>query len=203
MLFRWLFSRSYGERQFLVAPQHAQRGVLADRRCVEQVQEVVVRADGLPFQADDHVSRFHAGPLGRTVRGYVPHACAALELAARLAALHHHPEVGAAHPSLRYEREDDAAERARDGDGEAYTLRAADDGRVDTDDPGRGVGQRAARVAGVDRRVGLDHVLYKPAALAPDGTPEGADDASGHAPLEAERVPYGDDELADHEIPRV
>src|SRR5215218_5035126 len=159
--------------------------------------------DGLSFHADDDVSGFHAGSLGRAVRGYVPNACAALEFAARLAALHPHPEVGAAHPPLRYEREDDAAERARDGDGEAYALRAADDSRVDTDDPGRGVGQRAARVGRVDRRVGLDHVLYKPSALAPNGTPEGADDTSGHAPLEAERVPYSDDELADYEIPRV
>src|SRR5829696_2504863 len=159
--------------------------------------------DGLSFHADDDVSGFHAGPLGRAVRGYVPYACAALELAARLAALHDHPEVGAAHPPLRYEREDDAAERARDGDGEAYTLRAADDGRVDTDDPGRGVGQRAARVAGVDRCVGLDHVLYEPTALAPDRTPEGADHTRCDAPLETKRVPYRDDELADYQIPRI
>src|ERR671917_111248 len=188
MLFRRLFSGPHSQREFPVTPQHAQRGVLADGRCVEQVEEIVVGVDWLPFHADDDVSGFNAGPLGRAVRGYVPHSGAALELAACLAALHDHPEVGAAHPSLRYEREDDAAERARDGDGEAYTLRAADDGRVDTDDPGRGVGQRTPRVARVDRRVGLDHVLYEPAALAPDGTPERADHPRSNAPLEAEGV---------------
>src|SRR5918992_2635574 len=120
---------------------------MADRRCVEQVEEIVVRSDGLSFEADNDVSRFQAGPLCRAVRGDAPHAGAALEFSACLAALHDHAEVGTAHPSLRYEREDHAAERARDGDGEAYALRAADDGRVDTNDPGRGIGQRAARVA--------------------------------------------------------
>src|SRR5215211_6941295 len=203
MLFCRLFSGPHHERQLPVAPQHAQPGVLADGRCVQQVKEIVVRVDGLPFQADDDVSRFYAGPLCRAVRGDVPHAGTALELAARLAALHHHPEVGPAHPSLRYEREHHAAERARDGDGEAYTLRAADDRRVDAYYPCRCVGQRAARVAGVDRRVGLDHVLYEPAALTPDRTPEGAYHPCRDAPLEAKGVPDRDDELADYEIPRV
>src|SRR5215210_1704227 len=203
MLFCRLFSGPHHERQLPVAPQHAQPGVLADGRCVEQVKEIVVRVNGLPFQADDDVSRFHAGPLGRAVRSDVPHAGSALELAARLTALNHHPEVGAAHPPLRYEREDHATERARYGDGEAYTLRAADDGRVDADDPFRCVGQRALRLARFDPRVGLHHVLYKPAALTPDRTPEGADYPRRDAALEAERVPDRDDQLADYELPRV
>src|SRR5215211_287072 len=203
MLLFWLFPGTNGERQLLMAPKHAQRDILANRRFVEQVQEIVVRVDGLAFHADDDISGFHAGPLGRAIRGDVPHARSALEIATRLAALHHDPEVGAAHPPLRDEPKDDAAERARDGDGEAYSLRAADNGRVDADDPRRGVGQRTARVAGVDRRVGLDDVLYEPPALAPDRTPEGADNPRCNTPLEAKRVPDRDDELTDYEVPRV
>src|SRR5215213_251504 len=199
-LLLWLLPGTHGEREFFIAPQHSQRGVPADGRRVEQVQEVVVGVDGLPFQAGDDVARFYACSLGRAVRGDVPYAGPALELAACQAALHHHAEVGAAYPPLRYEREDDAAERAGDRDGEAYALRAADDGRVDADHAGRGVGQGTARVARVDRGVCLYHVLYKPAALAPDGTAEGTDHARRDAPLEAERIPDGDDELADYEV---
>src|SRR5215208_3297163 len=202
-LLLWLLPGTHGEREFFVAPQHSQRGVPADGRRVEQVQEVVVGVDGLPFQAGDDVARFYACSLGRAVRGDVPYAGPALELAACQAALYHHAEVGAAHPPLRYEREDDAAERAGDRDGEAYALCAADDGRVDADHAGRGVGQGTARVAGVDGGVRLDHVLYEPAALSPDGTPQGADDARRNTPLEAQRVPDGHDELADHEVPGV
>ena len=45
------------------------------------------------------------------------------------------------------------------GDGETDALRAGDDGGVDADDFARRGHQRAAGIAGVERRVGLHHVL--------------------------------------------
>ena len=61
-----------------------------------------------------------------------------------------------------------------DRDGEADALRVAGDGGVDADDVARGVDQRAARVAGVDRRVGLDQVAQRRAAgRSSDRSPRG------------------------------
>ena len=110
---------------------------------------------------------------------------------------------------------DDAEERAPDPavDDQAVEDRArggvdrdgqpeADPGDrgVDADDAAARVGQRPARVAGVERGVGLDDVLDEP-ARAPvarrQRAPERADDAGRHRAREAERVADGDDQLAD------
>ena len=84
--------------------------------------------------------------------------------------------------------------------GTASPRPIAGDRRVDADDPAARVGERAAGVARVERRVGLDDVLDEPAgsAVARRERPaEGADDAGRHAAGEAERVADRDDELAD------
>ena len=56
-----------------------------------------------------------------------------------------------------------------------------------------------ARVAGVERRVGLDHVVDDPAGGHGQGAAELRDDARGDGPGEAVGVPDRDDELADAE----
>ena len=74
------------------------------------------------------------------------------------------------------------------------------DRRVDADDPPGRIGQRAAGVARVERRVGLDDVLDEAArtTVTRGHRPaEGRDDAGGHGPGEAERVADGDDQLPD------
>ena len=66
----------------------------------------------------------------------------------------------------------------------------------------RRVGERAAGVAGVERGVGLDHVLDHPPGRAAAGRQrpaERADDARGHRARQPERVADRDDELADDE----
>ena len=67
--------------------------------------------------------------------------------------------------------------------------------RVDADDLGAGVGQRAAGVARVDRGVGLDEAGQL-ADRRVDLTVEAAHDAGGDGLLEAERAADGDDRLA-------
>ena len=59
----------------------------------------------------------------------------------------------------------------------------------------------AARVAGIDRGVGLDEILV--ALDVEPGAPERADDARGHGLAEAERIADGDHEIADLEILRI
>ena len=84
-------------------------------------------------------------------------------------------------------------------DGEADTVVAARHGGdrgVDADDPGVGVGERAARVAGVDRGVGLDQA----GQCADRGlqlTVQAGDDAGGHRRLVAVGAAEGDRHLTD------
>ena len=78
----------------------------------------------------------------------------------------------------------------------------AGDRGVDPDDPAPGVGERAAGVAGVQGRVGLDDVLDEPArpSVARRERPaKGAHDTGRDAAGEAERVADRDDQLPDPE----
>ena len=97
---------------------------------------------------------------------------------------------------------DHGADHVR-GHGEADADIAAarrDDGGVDADQLALGVDQRAAGVAGVDGRVGLDEVLV--AAARDPAAAERADDARGDGLAEAERVADGEHEVADLELRR-
>src|SRR5204863_4356700 len=59
----------------------------------------------------------------------------------------------------------------------------------------KGVHQRAARVAGVERRVGLDDVVDQPAARAAQRPTQRADDPRGYRALETVRIADGDGDL--------
>ena len=65
------------------------------------------------------------------------------------------------------------------------------------------VDQRPARVAGVERGVGLHHVVDQAPAGAAQRAAEGADDARRHRALEAVWVADGDRQLADADAPRI
>ena len=68
------------------------------------------------------------------------------------------------------------------------------------DDRARGVDQRPAGVARVDRRVGLDEVVDPLAVVDRDVAALAGHDAAGHGErVGAERAADGDDELADLE----
>ena len=65
------------------------------------------------------------------------------------------------------------------------------------------IDQRAAAVAGVQGRVGLDHVVDEMPGDAPQRSAQGADDAGRHRGLEPQRTADGDDQLADAQLRRI
>ena len=86
-------------------------------------------------------------------------------------------------------------------DGEADALRAArarEDRGVDADDLAGHVDQRAARVAGIDRGVGLDEELI--VADADLGAGHRRDDAVGHGLADAERIADREHQVADLQL---
>ena len=87
-----------------------------------------------------------------------------------------------------------------DRDGEREALRLLNHRDVDADDRARRIDQRPARVAGIDRGVGLDDILDHLAAVARQGAVKRADDASGDGALQAHRAANGDDELPHLEL---
>ena len=113
-------------------------------------------------------------------------------------------EIGAAEPALAHERADDLPRRLVDRDGEPEADSC--DGGVDSDHVAVSVRERSARVARVEGRVGLDHVLDDSAGRARAHRQRAAErghHARGHRACEAVRVPDRDDELADAEVLRV
>ena len=108
------------------------------------------------------------------------------------------PEEGATDAPVDDQRLEDPARRVVDRHGQAEPDPG--DRGVDPDDPATRVGQGAAGVAGIERGIGLDDVLdeaARPPVAGAERPAEGADDARGHGPGEAERVADRDDQLAD------
>jgi hypothetical protein len=105
--------------------------------------------------------------------------------------------IRAFEPAGGHEGMHDAARRVIDRDGEAEPD--AGDGRVDPDDPRASVRERPSRVPGVQRRVGLDHVLDDATGAHRERTPERADDPGGDRAGEPHRVADRDDQLSDPE----
>src|SRR5439155_20009571 len=83
------------------------------------------------------------------------------------------------------------------GNGEADTLAGGHDGRVDADDLAAKIHEGAARVAGIDRRVGLDEVLV--GGDADVTAPGRTHDADRDGLVEPEWVANRDGPLADTE----
>src|SRR6186997_2369141 len=92
------------------------------------------------------------------------------------------------------------------GDREADTLVAAGvalDLSVDADDLALSVEERTARVAVVDRGVGLDRVVDRKVVRRGHLTVQCADDSGSNRSLEPERAADGDDLVPDSEVARV
>ena len=104
-------------------------------------------------------------------------------------------DIGAPHPAVARDFAGDEIGGVG-GDGEADALRAHDDGGVDADDLAGGRDERAAGVAGVQRRVGLHDVLDHAARSRLQRAPERGDDAGGHRRVEAERIADRNRDLA-------
>ena len=82
------------------------------------------------------------------------------------------------------------------GDRKADALRAIDDRGVDADDFSRRRHQRPAGIAGVERSIGLDHVLDGSSAHRADRAAERRHHAGGHRRFESQGIADRDHQLA-------
>ncbi len=110
-------------------------------------------------------------------------------------------EVAAADLAVPQQLGDHPADGVDRG-GEADPLRHRDDRRVHADHLAAGIDERPARVAGVERGVGLDDVVDQPPAVRAQAAAERAHHAGGDRVLEAVRVADRDRELADAQAAR-
>src|SRR3954447_18004878 len=94
----------------------------------------------------------------------------------------------------------DRVDRHREADARVGVRAVGGDLRVDPDHAAGGVEQRAARVAGVDRGVGLDRARDGEAVGRLDVAAQRGDDAARHGALEPERAADGDRGLARLEL---
>ena len=181
-----------------------QLGAAADVLGGQQAMHVVDAADGQVVDRDDQVLGAQAGGGGRRRGRDLDHLDAAVaadrsgDARRQRARPAGDPDPGAAHAAVAHQRGDDAAGGRVDGDREAEPD--AGDGGVDADDVAAAVDERAAGVAGVERRVGLDDVVDDPGRLAGARRQRAAErghHAGGHRAGEAVRVADRDDELAD------
>ena len=78
---------------------------------------------------------------------------------------------------------------------------AADDGRIDADEPPARIAQRAAAVARIDRRIRLDEVLVAVRARQLDARAvRGRDHAHRRGDADLERIADGENEIADLDL---
>src|SRR5438105_463506 len=90
-----------------------------------------------------------------------------------------------------------------DGDSEADAsagTRRREDRRVDADQPSRRIQQRPARIAGIDRGIGLDHVRDLATAAGRQPALERADDSAGQRLIEPEGIADRKRRLTDLEL---
>jgi hypothetical protein len=111
------------------------------------------------------------------------------------------PEVGALDRAVLLERREDllgGVDRDREADADVAAAPVAGlDLRVDPDDPPRRIDERAARVARVDGRVGLDHVGDREVVRRGDLALQRRDHTGGQRAVQAERVADRDHRVAD------
>src|SRR5690606_22227754 len=92
-------------------------------------------------------------------------------------------------------------DREPDADEPAALAARGGDGGVDADDLAGHVDQCTARVAGIDGRVGLDQARQRPAGrVEGEGAVQGADDALGDGPFEAQWAADREHGVADQQL---
>src|ERR1700749_595513 len=181
-----------------------QRHLRPGRRARHLIAEGVRVADFDTVQSGDNVALPDARAVGGAAGLHLTddHAFRLPDAEARgrlrVQLLHDDAELPASHLARTLQLLHHAAGHVR-GDGEAYAYAAArrrEYLRVDADELGAHVDERAAGVALIDRGVRLEEVLE--AAVAQPRLPAlGADDSFGHGLPDAERVADGEHHVAD------
>jgi hypothetical protein len=190
--------------------QHGDAHARARRRGGDPVAQHVAVGHGIAVDRDDDVALAHAGPRRGPARHHRVHDRAA-RLAQAEASRHvrgHRldadAELAAAHAPRAHELVHDVprhVRRDREPDADA-AARRRQDLRVDADPLPRRVHERAAGVAAVDRRVGLEKVFEAPVA-EPRRAALGAHDPGGDRLPDAERIADGEHDVADPHPVRV
>ena len=177
-----------------------------DRRAVDGGDHVAAGADPLAGDRDLGVARLDPG-LGRGAVGDdgLDQGAAVLVEVEHIGDLRR--QVGAADADERVldlARGDQllgdllgGVDRDREADADVAARLTGLDLRVDPDHLALGVDQRTARVAGVDRRVGLDRVLDREPVRGVDLALDRGDDPRGGRAVEPERVADRDHGIAD------
>ena len=187
-----------------------ERAAGADPLLGHQALEVVDAADRQAVDADDQVLGAQAGAGGRRAVDHLDDLDRAVAAERRRDARRQRPgaardaDPGAPHAAVAHQRGDDPARRRVDRHGQAEAD--AGDRGVDPDHAAAAVDQRAARVAGVERGVGLDDVVDDARRAAGAGgqrAAERGDDAGGDRAGVAVRVADRHHELADAQRGRV
>src|SRR5581483_5527975 len=190
----------------------------ADPAILDRVPDIALIADGLAVNGKDDVLVLQARKTGRAFRQHVDEDAAIGRQAERLADVFRHGPIADAEPGLLRDMEGSFAaldEIARDtahrvdGNGEAETdaaaVRAGTENRgVDADKLAVLVGERAAGVAPVDGRVGLDRAVEDMVFVYLQVAPvQGRDDADRDRGTQAEWIADGDAPLADLQAIRI
>src|SRR4051812_44226850 len=195
------------ERALAAAALDANVDLVADLVLVHDLRDLAELVDRLAVDRDDDVAGLQAGGLGRATGRHVGDLRAGGRYATGDVGGCLHAEEGMLDALALLEDRDDLAHGVRrDGEADADVAVAGAarlDLRVHADDATGVVEQRAARVAGVDRRVRLDRLVDLEAVGSLDAAPEPGDDALGRRAVQPERVADRDRRVADLDGARV
>ncbi len=186
-----------------------QRDLVADRRQADAVAQIGRAVDRRAIDGDHQIAAAQPGALGRRARQHPgdqrPLGAGGAERPGEIGGqvLDRHPDLAAPDLAVADQLVHHVArhiDRHGKADADIAALRRQDRG-VDADQPAAQIDQRAARIAGIDRGVGLDEILV--ALDAEPGAAERADDPRGHGLAEAERVADGEHEIPDPQMARI
>src|SRR4051794_8101922 len=185
----------------VAAALDGERDRVARLVAVDRGHERVRGVDALALDRGDDVAGAQAGTRAGAAADRLRHRGAAA--GGRVGELH--AEVGVSDLAAGDQLLRDALDRARrDREADAVAAaRVALDLGVDADHLAARVEQRPARVAVVDRRVGLDRARDREVVRRLDGAVQRAHDARGDGVLEAERAADRDRAVADLDAVRV
>src|SRR3954453_3228246 len=185
----------------VAAALDGERDRVARLVAVDRGHERVRGVDALALDRGDDVAGAQAGTRAGAAADRLRHRGAAA--GGRVGELH--AEVGVSDLAAGDQLLRDALDRARrDREADAVAAaRVALDLGVDADHLAARVEQRPARVAVVDRRIGLDRARDREVVRGLDGAVQRAHDARGDGVLEAERAADRDGAVADLDAVRV
>ncbi len=184
-----------GQRKLSGQAQQLNRDWLADALNRQQPMYVVYGCDAVIVKLHNDVSPLQARPSSRSVifQGLNLNSRFGrkLEMAHSAPADGHigagKPEVSTAHAAVLEQLRDNpfcGVDRGRETD----SLRKRDDRSIDADNFAARVDQRPSGVAGIERGVGLNHIIDQPPIARAQASSERADDAGGHGMLVAIRI---------------